>query len=267
MAPQNYRHEIEQVYAGGAPSEQDLKELASKNIRNILSLDAGAASNIKPYIKKYNMKQIVVPLKVSPLIDDNLKYIKRQIRNIISNHQPIYVHCSDGTNRTGLVIATYQILKGAASPEQAINSQKKWKYEQNLNADIKKSWDTFLHSLVQQPAQKTNETSEEAAETSTIKSDVALADDGLYNYDINALLKEIYRINDITPAFNTLPSFAPNADIPFQAEDPNIFDYLSDEEDDDKIEHVPQMGQYSNMAQTRGAGAVEGAGPLNIFQY
>jgi len=30
---------------------------------------------------------------------------------------------------------------------------------------------------------------------------------------------------------------------------------------------MPQIGQYSNLGPIRGAGAVEGAGPLNIFQY
>lgn len=62
-----------------------------------------------------------------------------------------------------------------------------------------------------------------------------------------------------------MPSFAPRADIPYQAEDPNIFDAFPD--DEVEINKILQMGQYSNMAQTRGAGPVEGSGPLNIFQY
>ena len=133
MPPVNYRHEVEQVYAGGAPSEQHLKELASKNIKNILSLDAGSASNIKPFLKEFNIEQVVIPLTLSSSINDNVKYIKQRIKDIISNNQPIYVHCSDGTNRTGFVISIYKILKGIASPEQAINQAKKYKYGQNLN--------------------------------------------------------------------------------------------------------------------------------------
>lgn len=253
MPPQNYRREVEQVYAGGAPSPAHLQELKDKNINKILSLDAGIASNIKPYVKSLGMVQIVIPITLSSQIGDNIKYLKNKIKEIISNNQPIYVHCSDGANRTGFVIAMYKILKNLATPLQAIKSQQKWKYGQNLDLNTKRNWNGFLYSLKMKPT------------SSPIKIDVSSADDAPYQHDITSLLKDIYRINDITPAFSTLPSFAPRADIPYLANDPNIFDEL--EEDDFEVESVPQIGQYSNMAQTRGAGAVEGAGPLNIFQY
>lgn len=147
MPPINYRHEVEQVYAGGAPSEQHLKEFASKNIKNILCLDDGVASNIKPFLKQFNIEQIVIPLNLSSSITDNIKYIKQRIKEIISNNQPIYVCCSDGTNRTGFVISIYKILKGIASPEQAINQAKKYKYDQNISAETEKNWNEFLYSL------------------------------------------------------------------------------------------------------------------------
>jgi len=253
MPPQNYRHEVEHVYAGGAPNLTHLQELKAKNINKILSLDAGIASNIKPFIKQLDMVQIVIPITLTAQITDNVKYLKSKIKDVISNNQPIYVHCSDGSNRTGFAIAMYKILKNLSTPLQAIQSQQKWRYGQGIDSNIKKNWNAYLYSLKAQPS------------GTPIKIDVSSVDDTPYEHDITSLLKEIYRINDITPAFNTMPSFAPRADIPYLAEDPNIFDEI--EEEYLQIDKIPQLGQYSNMAQTRGAGAVEGAGPLNIFQY
>ncbi len=260
MPPINYRHEVEQVYAGGAPTEPHLKELASKNIKHILCLDAGIASNIKPFIKEFDMEQIVIPVELSSSITDNIKYIKQRIKDIVSNNQPIYICCSDGTNRTGFVISIYKILKGIASPEEAINQAKKYKYGQGISTETEKNWNKFLYSL--KPSSAPSQFEQEG----TVKMDTSETNDTNYQHDITSLLKDIYRMNDITPAYYTMPSFAPRADIPYQAEDPNVFDNILNE-DEDKIEKILQMGQYSNMAQTRGAGPVEGAGPLNIFQY
>lgn len=58
---------------------------------------------------------IVGPFGMEKTMDDSVKAIHESV----VNHQPIFIHCAHGNDRTGLVVALYRILYENVSPTDA----------------------------------------------------------------------------------------------------------------------------------------------------
>jgi protein-tyrosine phosphatase len=229
----NFRRIIDNIYAGSAPEVEDLAKLQKMGIKYILSLDLSSANKIKTYLKSLNIKHIIIPLETSNTINDNLKYLIRNIQRILTGYQPIYIHCLHGSDRTGLAIAAYKVLKYNYPAKQAINEVRKYGYGLGISQQTQKLWNDLLF---------------------TLEKDGQVVDDNfVLDNDVTSLLHDIFRINDITPAYTSMPSFAPKADIPILSVDPAV-QIIQDNLVNIKI---PQMGQYSSLGPARGGGAIE----------
>lgn len=250
MPPRNFRIVSDRIYAGAAPTYDNLKELKQLGIKYILSLDAESGNKIKPYLPSFGMQQILVPIDASStIVNDNIKYLVRNIDKILIN-QPIYIHCLQGQDRTGFAVALFKVKKKGENPESAIADVRRYGYGLGISPKTQKLWSKIITLL------KSN------TPDVALKADSLSVQDGFYSMqDISGLMHEIFRINDITPAVNMMHSFGPRESVPYQVTAPSDFKI-----NEVKITKVPQIGIHKSSP-VGTAGAVEFEGTMNIFQY
>lgn len=245
--PNKFRKVSAEIYAGAMPSLENIVQLKKQyNIKYILTLNEDGAAQIASHLSQINIKlnkfnqikQIIIPISPSvTILDDNLKYLIRNIREILDNNQPIYLHCAQGQDRTGLAIGIYLIKKYGKSFEQALSEIKKYGFGNGIN---KRTYALYLTIL---------KTLSEHRET-----DISSADDAAF------LSRQTFLSN---PEAQSIQSFAPFADIPYQSLE-NFDNFL---EEVTSYQGVPMMGSYHNIGPIRGTGPVENSagGIINVL--
>jgi len=97
------------VYRGADPAPgEGYKSLADLGIRTVLNLSHGRDSEA---LKPYGIQEIYAPMNFFQ--DVNASVVREILANLsYTKLNPIYVHCAQGRDRTGLVIACYRIECG-----------------------------------------------------------------------------------------------------------------------------------------------------------
>lgn len=109
------------IYRGGLPTEAGIQELAKLRMRTILNIRDEDPIGIKKegqIVRKMGMTFISIPL--SGLFSPSDKKID-EIENILSNpiYHPLFVHCTRGQDRTGLVVGLYRVFHQNVAPKDA----------------------------------------------------------------------------------------------------------------------------------------------------
>jgi protein tyrosine/serine phosphatase len=106
----NFAQVDENLYRGGMPSEQGLRQLKDAGVRTIISL-----ANERKYVdgeraaaEKLGMHFIFIPLSAwrGPRQNDIDAFLSLVDAK---DHAPIFVHCMHGQDRTGAMIAMYRM--------------------------------------------------------------------------------------------------------------------------------------------------------------
>lgn len=235
--PERFRTFSQQIYAGGEPSVKDLDYLRNiLGVKSILSLDQGASSRIDPKVKALKMEHVSVPLNPQPsTIEEGARYLQRQIVNILSNRQPIYVHCEHGRDRTGFALAMYRILHDGWTCQRAISEAQHWGYGQGISPQTQNLWKTFLCAM---------------------RTDTNSAIDSKDNF--------------LPPAFEPQQSWAPYTDLDHQVYDPENFKVQRSNDRKTFLEEMLTGNQIPSVGGNAGLGPMPGAGPVEnsgIMQY
>lgn len=107
----NFQSVSERLSRGSTPSQEDLKQLQSKGIKCVINLrhssdDERAEEEAS---KRLGLKYFHIPLGwfKAPSPETVRKFL-----SIVSDpdNQPVYVHCHQGADRTGTLIAIYRIV-------------------------------------------------------------------------------------------------------------------------------------------------------------
>lgn len=108
------------LYRGSAPSTDEVIELYEKyGIRKIVSLDKVCADKIARICKMLKIKHVIIPIDMrdfEPIAD----LLSHDIKDLLINDGPTYVHCLHGKDRTGMVVAMYKCKHMGLSCEEAI---------------------------------------------------------------------------------------------------------------------------------------------------
>lgn len=117
---------VDQVYRGPSPeTEDDYKALLKLGVKYLLDLQTGAQwfGDGSPLEEAWNadwhgircyahpLSGITPPTKIQ--LEDACKFIR--------HYQPVYVHCKQGVDRTGMVIAWFRMDNHDWTKLQAVN--------------------------------------------------------------------------------------------------------------------------------------------------
>jgi protein tyrosine/serine phosphatase len=98
------------LYRGGQPSDDGFKRLAQLGIKTVLDLrdDGERAQAEELKARSAGLKYLNMPM--GGFLKPNDKRVA-EVMSILSSaeHQPVFVHCQRGSDRTGTIIAIYRI--------------------------------------------------------------------------------------------------------------------------------------------------------------
>ena len=110
----------ENFYRGAQPTEQGYKMLADRGVKTIISFRTHKPN--KQLIESLGMESVHIPL--NPALITPAQMIR--FLEIVSDpeHQPVYVHCRHGSDRTGTMVAMYRMVIQKWSRKQALAEMK-----------------------------------------------------------------------------------------------------------------------------------------------
>jgi protein tyrosine/serine phosphatase len=111
------------LYRSEQPNKKDMAALEQFGIKSVLNLRRIQDDEREAKNTSLNLNH--VPIKTFKMSYDE---VLASIRFIDSADKPVLVHCLHGSDRTGVVVATYRILKQGWTKEAAIKEFKEGGY-------------------------------------------------------------------------------------------------------------------------------------------
>jgi protein tyrosine/serine phosphatase len=119
----NFHYVDNDLYRGGHPSCAGLLKLEALGIRSIVDLGGGAAgswhhckSARRADLRVFQIKISVPDLALLGISDEKLRMIFAMMQGA---PKPIFLSCSLGRDRTGLIVALYRMKRGEMSFQEA----------------------------------------------------------------------------------------------------------------------------------------------------
>jgi protein tyrosine/serine phosphatase len=120
----NFHQVDEHVYRGAQPTEEGLKSLAKLGVKTIVDLRGGGDHTAweQKAVEALGMRYVHVPLRgmSAPSDEDVAKVLALIDSPAASTNWPVFVHCREGKDRTGTVIACYRIRHDRWENEKAL---------------------------------------------------------------------------------------------------------------------------------------------------
>lgn len=143
----NFRKINESLYSGGLPKPEGLVRIKKIGIKTIISLRNEIPQYEKSFIQKNNIELIKIPLSIykRPTDEQILKFLKT---TLTKEKQPVFIHCKDGRDRTGAIIAVYRTVVDGLGPKEAYKEAKNHGFWPYRGDDVLKN---FIHQLKDKP--------------------------------------------------------------------------------------------------------------------
>jgi len=133
------------LFRGSAPTYLDVITLKTKyGINKIVSLDQQSGDKIKDAAEKLGIKQIIIPLTFNSA--GLLKLLDYDLKDLLINDGPTFVHCYHGKDRTGLVCALFECKYLNEDPERAIENAKELGMGLGLNPKVTRFYEKIIRS-------------------------------------------------------------------------------------------------------------------------
>ena len=231
------------LFRGGAPNPEDVFLLKEKyNINKIIILDPISAEKIERACKMLDIEHAIIPLNWDKIKYDLMNLFEYDLKELLLDNNPTFIHCAAGKDRTGLVIALFKIKYMGMDPNEALKEAKKIGFGIGMN---KKNYNLFNKLILSCKKDNKEERNNIVSNQRDYKAD---------NRD--TFLDEARQ-----------QSFAPHLDYtrqyPYDITYNSINDQSNTRENYKKEydgEYLPIVGLYNNDAGVRGFGPVENAG-------
>lgn len=234
------------LYRGSAPTPKDLLQLKKQfHINKIVSLDKDSGERIDRACKLLGLEQEKIYLDGSKKSLINL--LKYNLKELLTNNGPAFVHCFAGKDRTGLVIGMYQCKYMGMNPDKVISDAKKLGFGVGVDPQIIRLYEKLIRKC---------------SETKDTNAADIVSNQREYNSD--------NRSSPLDEAQQS--SFAPYLNQTRQNPTDAVYNYINDQsptrenynrpiiEHDLSTDQVPQVGVFNNDAGGRGFGPTENYG-------
>ena len=122
------------LYRGGLPTETDLQALKDFKVKTVVSFrglgddqEKFQIAEEKKQVEKLGMKFLNVQIPFDkPVPEKTIKSFFTAVNNV--KNQPLFVHCKGGRDRTGTMVALYQMKYAGYSAEKAIEEMKEYTF-------------------------------------------------------------------------------------------------------------------------------------------
>jgi len=106
----NFAHVSTGIWRGGVPSENALQQLAQSGVKTIvdLRLDGPGTDREDQISKRLGIKHVHIPLGFGTPKAEQISQFFAVVKDPAA--QPIFVHCTQGADRTGTLIGMYRRL-------------------------------------------------------------------------------------------------------------------------------------------------------------
>lgn len=125
----NFHKVNDGLYRGGQPSNEGFKNLAKLGIKTVIDLriPSGESNREKQVVESLGMRYYHIPLHggETPTQRD----IDRTFSILLDSSQwPVFVHCREGKDRTGMIIACYRISHDGWTNMRALAEAKSYAF-------------------------------------------------------------------------------------------------------------------------------------------
>lgn len=126
----------DELYRGGEPSIEDISKLQQLfNINKIISLDGSIGKKIDRVCKLQEINHIIIPINGTEL-EPIAKLLSYNLRDLLISDGPTFVHCAEGKDRTGMVIAMFKCKYLGWSCQEALKEAEKLGFGIGLDQKI-----------------------------------------------------------------------------------------------------------------------------------
>jgi tyrosine-protein phosphatase SIW14 len=147
----NFHQVDEHVYRGAQPTEEGLKSLSKLGVKTIVDLRGPGDHSgwEQKIVEALGMHYVHVPMRgmSAPSDEDVAKVLVLMDSPAASTNWPVFVHCKEGKDRTGTVIACYRIEHDRWNNEKALE-------EAHLHGMHRFEWAMMSYVLRYKPSEQ-----------------------------------------------------------------------------------------------------------------
>jgi len=147
IAIKNFGEVTNKIWRGAAPTINDVVSLKKDfGVNKIISLSESDGEAIARTCQQNEVKQIIIPI----IFEDRFSVMKLfgyDIRNLLLNGSPTFVHCHAGKDRTGLLIAVFRCKYQGWCCKKAIAEAKLYGFGKFADPKIIDFYKHLIHSF------------------------------------------------------------------------------------------------------------------------
>jgi len=228
------------LFRGSKPSPKDVEWLKDHfHINKIVSLDKQSGEEIDRICKLLNIHHIKAYIDYSN--KSLLEFLKHDLKNLLIDDGPTFVHCQHGKDRTGLAIALYKCKYENERPERAIAEAKTLGFGLGVNPNVVSLYEKLIKSIKKSDENNADIVSNEREYKGDYRD--SYLDQG-HGSSFAPYLKMDKVYNEINEQYPIRQNYDNSVDISIN----------------DNKDMIPQVGVYNNDAGIRGAGPSENLG-------
>ncbi|MBX9952558.1 MAG: tyrosine-protein phosphatase [Candidatus Obscuribacterales bacterium] len=115
------------ILRGAQPSRQGFEALKAAGVRTVINLRDGKKdiANEKELVESLGMKSVSIPLSVFKTVkDEDIEKFLKVVND--PNNGPVFMHCRQGQDRCGTMVAIYRLTKQSWGAAQAYDEMLKY---------------------------------------------------------------------------------------------------------------------------------------------